>query len=1123
MTANPQLLELLDKLLNSQATLEELCASCPDLQHELRSRWRQTCHVRAELDAMFPIPLEPGASRLELPQERTALPQIPGYEVQTLLDRGGMGVVFRARHLRLNRLVALKMVLAGAYAGPQERQRFQQEAEAVARLRHPNVVQIYDVGESEGRPYFSMEFLDGGSLARKLASASLPVRESAALVAALAGAVQAAHMSGIVHRDLKPANILLTADGIPKISDFGLARQLDGGAVLTRTGTAVGTPSYMAPEQAGGRVAVGPAVDIYALGAILYESLTGRPPFQGETAAETVQQVITRDPAPPSRYNVKVPGDLEIICMKCLQKEPQSRYTSADALAGDLDCFLRGEAIAARLERRLSRLIRRLRRRPYLTAASVAGILVMIILISGAYWSISERAMERLQREADQAAVDRLADEDLREMIRWLKKSDWPEARAAMERAKGRLGDGGPTELRSRLDQGARDLDLAARLEAIRLKSAFSTGSVLGFALSSKEYEEAFREAGLGSVGDSPEVVTGRIDSSNIRNALVAALDDWSVFGENAQRKKWVLEVVRATDPDPTGWRISARDPNVRDDGVALVRLISTAQVTDQSVSLLLALELSLDASSHEHIPFLKRVQQAYPCDFWINLRLGIVVFERNRPGEAVGYFQAALAVRPNAAIVRNNLGRALDETGRKEEALEQFRKGVLLDPASGEVRLNFSLALWRLGRHDEAIDQLPVAIRLNPDAVILSTALGRSLEFKGRHVEALTQHQRAVAKDPKNAEAQKELRKFLIGQGHPDEAKKAWVAAIMANPQQHEACYGYAEFCLFLGNEEEYRSARRSLLAQFGASKDAHIAERTSRACLLLPSSDDELRQALALASRAVAADRSTFQGAYPYFLFVQGLAEYRQRRYDQAVALMRGEASQVLGPAPRLVLAMALHRSGRELEARKMLAAAVPAYDWSAGQARTQDAWICHLLRREAEALILTNLQSFLDGAYQPRDEDERLALLGVCQFKNRTRALVRLYSEAFAAAPRLMEDVGSGHRYNAARAAALAGCGRGEDAVGIEEAERKRLRDQARQWLQADLALCKRLLDTGFSKYREGVRRELLRWRETPDLSCLREQKELEKLPSDECKDWIALWEEASAELKRTEEIR
>src|SRR6516162_3981396 len=241
-----------------------------------------------------------------------------------------MGVVYKAWHRRLNRAVALKMLLAGPYARPEELERFLREAEAVAGLRHANVVQVYDVGDLDGRPYFTMEYVEGGSLAQKLAGTPQPADQAAALVAALAEAIQVAHQSGIVHRDLKPANILLTGDGTPKIADFGLARHFDGEPGFTLSGTRIGTPSYMAPEQVIGKTGtIGPAADIYALGVLLYEVLTGRPPFRGETAAETERQVLNHEPVSPSRLNPKVPRDLETICLKCLSKEPGRRYASA--------------------------------------------------------------------------------------------------------------------------------------------------------------------------------------------------------------------------------------------------------------------------------------------------------------------------------------------------------------------------------------------------------------------------------------------------------------------------------------------------------------------------------------------------------------------------------------------------------------------------------------------------------------------------------------------------------------------------------------------------------------------------------------------------------------------------
>jgi serine/threonine protein kinase len=398
--------ELLLELLTSQCTPEEVCATCPELLPEVRARWRHMGQVRADLDALFPPPSEPGTppptisvgdarstisfsppsesgmSPPALSPEDTALPQIPGYEVEAVLGRGGMGVVYKARHVRLNRPVALKMLVSGAYAGPQERQRFAREAEAVAGLRHANIVQVYDVGDHDGRPYFTMEFVEGGSLDQKLAGLPQPARQAAALAATLAEAVQVAHQGGVVHRDLKPANVLLTVDGTPKIADFGLARRLADGAGLTLSGVTVGTPSYMAPEQARGQSrALGPAVDVYALGAILYELLTGRPPFCGETPAETMLQVIHQEPVPPSRLNARVPRDLETICLKCLRKERRRRYGSALELAEDVQRFLHDEPIRARPVGTVEKLWRWVRRRPGPAGLLAAGLLAPIVAL----------------------------------------------------------------------------------------------------------------------------------------------------------------------------------------------------------------------------------------------------------------------------------------------------------------------------------------------------------------------------------------------------------------------------------------------------------------------------------------------------------------------------------------------------------------------------------------------------------------------------------------------------------------------------------------------------------------------------------------------------------------------
>jgi serine/threonine protein kinase len=328
-------------------------------------------------------------------------PQVPGYEILAELGRGGMGVVYQARQIALKRVVALKMILAGKHASPAELARFRAEAEAVAQFQHPHIVQIHEGGEHHGLPYFSLEFVDGGNLTQKLAGTPLPVRQAAELMEMLARAMHYAHQRGIVHRDLKPANVLLTADGTPKVTDFGLAKRLVGDAGQTTSGAILGTPSYMAPEQAAGKTKeVGPPADVYALGAILYEVLTGRPPFRAATPLDTLLQVVSDEPVPPSRLQSKVPRELETICLKCLQKEPRKRYASAEALAEDLRRFLNGEPIWSRPVGAWERGWRWCQREP-VVAGLLGAVAAALVLGMGATSFFALRAQKR-QTEAEE-------------------------------------------------------------------------------------------------------------------------------------------------------------------------------------------------------------------------------------------------------------------------------------------------------------------------------------------------------------------------------------------------------------------------------------------------------------------------------------------------------------------------------------------------------------------------------------------------------------------------------------------------------------------------------------------------------------------------------------------------
>jgi WD40 repeat protein/serine/threonine protein kinase len=461
-------LEQLESLLEQQLGIgeEEVFAvhvsSCGRCQANLERLTAET--LTAEFPAMSgvrPAPAEPSAPSSDsafLAQLKkgvpisgdrgaphtagtVATPTVPGYEILCELGRGGMGVVYRARHVGLNRLVALKMILAGAHASPRDLARFRHEAEAVARLRHPNIIQIYDIGESNGAQYFALEYLEDGSLGHKLRGDPQPLLAAARLIETLARTIDFAHQHQIVHRDLKPANVLLVpkpksshsetagvseldlpiSDFVPKITDFGLAKRLDEQSTKTQSGEVLGTPSYMAPEQAAGKGAlVGPAADVYALGAIFYEMLTGRPPFKAATALDTVLLVLHEEPVRPGSLRPGLTRDLETICLKCLEKEPRKRYPTAAALADDLERFRHGLAIHARPVGLIERTWKRARHKP-LPATLLAGIVLVAMLgFAGVSWQWRVALAEKREKESqrDQAEEARHQEENQRNRAR---------------------------------------------------------------------------------------------------------------------------------------------------------------------------------------------------------------------------------------------------------------------------------------------------------------------------------------------------------------------------------------------------------------------------------------------------------------------------------------------------------------------------------------------------------------------------------------------------------------------------------------------------------------------------------------------------------------------------------
>jgi tetratricopeptide (TPR) repeat protein len=456
----------LRRRVQGAGTVAEYLQRFPDLSEVLPSRLEEgadsppTPEGLAGTATVIETPPALGKDTAERPSARKTLDAartppirdrqaVPGYEIRGELGHGGMGVVYQAWQIKAKRLVALKMLLAHAHASLEQKVRFQIEAEAVARLQHPNIVQLYDIGEHDGLPFFSLEFCAGGNLDRQLrerrrAQRPMTPHEAASLVAKLARAMHFAHSHGVVHRDLKPGNVLLTPAGEPKIADFGLAKQIGSDIDVSRTGVVMGSPPYMAPEQAAGALRdISPVTDVYALGAILYELLTGKPPFLAATAHETIRQVLNDEPVAPRRINAAVPRDLEIICLKCLQKDKPKRYASAEALAEDLRRFAQDEPISARPTPAWERALKWVRRRPAIAALVAVAAVALAALVAVAVLYQSQRIYD------EQEVLKNLYQEEVRKRI-FLALSEarqheaeerWEEAHVELVRAREALDD----------------------------------------------------------------------------------------------------------------------------------------------------------------------------------------------------------------------------------------------------------------------------------------------------------------------------------------------------------------------------------------------------------------------------------------------------------------------------------------------------------------------------------------------------------------------------------------------------------------------------------------------------------------------------------------------------------
>jgi eukaryotic-like serine/threonine-protein kinase len=787
-------------------------------------------------------------------------PELPGCEILHVLGRGGMGVVFKARQTALDRIVAVKMMRAGILADADERRRFQAEVRAAALLQHPHIVQIHEVGEWQGQPYCLMEYVDGGSLQRRVANGPLPPREAACLLEPIARAAHFAHRQGIIHRDLKPANVLLqnadpgskegdvqSASGnpqaaIPKIADFGLAKKLGGDGSQTETGAIIGTVPYMAPEQASAD-SVTAAADVYALGAILYETLTGRPPFQGPTPLETLEMVRTREPFPPTRLQPKVPRDLETICLKCLEKKPEHRYPSAEALADDLSRFLAGEPVVARPIGRAERVRRWCGRNPALAGLLAMVALALIAALGAAFWFQHDRAVQEadaLARQAEALRKHDLAEQRVDDALRQARQmraalhaelmqaggvfrllnepARWSAsiagASAALERARAvnkgtdaALADDLVQQLQALallLEQDDADRKLALRLEKIRLDRSTWIDGQFNLALAEREYPRAFLHMGVTDLHkDQAEAALAasakRLQDSPIKEQLLAALDDWAYVsfgrGDKGLTEK-LLTLARRVDPDP--WRDQVRDLARWNKPAELHDLVRVALADEKNLvrlspqiifwtGRLVARQAPGDGADKERLEtaeeWLRRGLMLYPADFWINFELGTVL-HAERPAEAAGYYRTAVAVRPHSGAAWNNLGIIARIDKQYSSARRILQRAIDAEPENGQAWSNLGLTLLDLNDLTAAADAAHKAVKYEPKNASAWNNLGLVLTRQKERAAAGEAWKKAVKLDPQNSIAWYNLGTFLREKKHTDGALDAFEKAIALNPR---------------------------------------------------------------------------------------------------------------------------------------------------------------------------------------------------------------------------------------------------------------------------------------------------------------------------------------------------
>jgi tetratricopeptide (TPR) repeat protein len=873
----------------------------------------------------------------------------------------------------------------------------------------------------------------------------------------------------VIHRDLKPSNVMVGSFGEVQVMDWGLAKvlpRLDAkeetdreqqpseestpvhlpGATTDRSreGYAVGTPTFMPPEQAKGEIErIDERADVFGLGGILCVILTGQPPYVGRDLNEVYRLAVAGEVAAAFARLDGCGADPELIqlCKECLTAERDARPRAAGVVAARLAAYQEGvrerlrqaELQRAAAEERAAG--ERKRRR--LAVGLAAAVLALVVVGSASGLWVQRVATERReaasrQRQAIETALDK--------MPGLLKQWRWMEAETVLDEAESRLGETGSADLRGRAAQARADLNLAMQLDSIRLQRAMIVDGKIDKKTAEQNYLAAFADAGVVASQGGEEEAARQVGGSDIREHLVAALDDWASATEDQERRVWLLGVARRADPDD--WRDRFRDPMAQNDRAALQALADEllrdeAKLQAQSPSLLTALGYALRWRQGDAVPLLTEARRRYPSDFWLNFDLGNALALAQKWEAAAGYYRAALAVRPDAVAVYNNLGGALSK-GRLGGAIQEYRTALELDPRNTQVYCNLGNELIKEGQLEQAVTAFRKAMELDPKQALAHTGLGSALHLQGQLDEAIREHHTALELDPKLAWAHLNLGLALKDKFPITEAIPHFRKAVELDPK----------------NAKAHQALGVALMSQ------------------------RQLDEAILELQKAVELDRVDWQAQGNLGVALLGRGQFREAR----TVTLRCLDLLPAGHAQRNLAQQMLQECERQLA-----------------------------LEEKVPALLA--------GQEQPRDNNERLVLAKLClEHKKLYTAAVRFYSEAFAADAKLADDLRSGHRYNAACAAALAGCGQGMDADRLDDTQRARLRQQALEWLRADLALWSKQTDSNNPQARAAIRQTLQHWRTDADFTGVREAAAIEKLPDEERQAWQKLWADVDALPKK-----